>query len=703
MFAKLKQWYLQPTFQYEEEKRVARVLLAIILASLAAFLVTLLVSLYWSDWLTAVAAFIGITLQAGPLFLLSRGDLRTSSLFTSLIMLIETTAMGMIGAGIHDIAIVVYPLILIIASLLDRRNFIVILLLVIASVGWLVFGEVNHLYIPTIYPFVDWADFLIVATILAGGAFTINSMSRNIWEGLSQARVEIAERKRMERALRESEEKYRRDFNNVSDVIYSYDLDLKIINISPSVEKILGYTPSEIIGKTFPELNILAPEYLDLGFSDTLKVFSGETIRSAYEFIAKDGTRIYGEIFGSPSLSKDGQIIGVISIARDITEQKQAEEMRNRRTRELEALYETTLDVITKHDLPTLLHAILERAVALIDTHMGGLYLVRPDDGMLELVTTQNVPENYIGSILAPGDGLSGRVAQTGQPLIIPDYLQWNDRVRAYDSTPFHRTLGIPLKVSDRTIGVITLMDDQRTGSYRDEEIRLVSLFANQAAIAIENARLYENVERELEVRKQAEEDLKRAHEELQAHVTEVEKLQLELREQALCDPLTGLYNRRYLAEMLEHELARVKREKKPMSVIVTDIDHFKNINDNYGHQVGDEFLKRIADLIGSHTRSSDIACRYGGEEFLLVMPGTTVKSAARRAEELRLACTQIQVPHENIKLSVTLSFGVASYPSHGQGAEEIVIKADKALYKSKRSGRNRVTVWDKPKGRKLQ
>jgi diguanylate cyclase (GGDEF)-like protein/PAS domain S-box-containing protein len=703
MFAKLKQWYLETKFRYEEEQRVARILLIIVLVSLAALLATFLAGLSWGDWLTAVAALIGIALQAVPLYLLARGDLRTCSLATSLIVLIETTAIATIGAGIHDLAIIVYPLILVMASLLDRRNFIVIFILVILAVSWLVFGAANHIFTPTVYPSVIWTDLLVVVTILSGAALAVNSMARNIWEGLSQARIEIAERKRVENALRESEEKYRRDFNNVSDVIYSFDLELKIINISPSVEKILGYAPSEVIGKTFPELNVLAPEYLELALSDTLKVLSGEKVKSAYEFLTKDGTRVFGEIFGSPLLSKDGQIIGLVAVARDITDQRQAEEMQKRRTRELEALYETTLDVITEHDLSTLLHAILKRAVTLVDTHMGGLYLVRPDDGMLELVTTQNVPENYIGSILAPGEGLSGRVAQTGQPLIIPDYLQWNDRVRAYDSTPFHRTLGIPLKVSDRTIGVITLMDDQRTGSYSDEEIRLVSLFANQAAIAIENARLYANVERELEVRKQAEEDLKRAHEDLQTHVIEVEKLQSELREQALRDPLTGLYNRRYLAEMLEHELARVQREKKPMSVIVTDIDHFKNINDNYGHQVGDEFLKRIADLIGNHTRSSDIACRYGGEEFLLVMPGTTVKSAARRAEELRLACTQIQVPHENIKLSVTLSFGVASYPSHGQGAEEIVIKADKALYKSKRSGRNRVTVWDKPKGRKLQ
>lgn len=522
MFAKLKQWYLQTTFQDEEEKRVARILLIAVLVSLAALLAIFLAGLSWGDWRTAITALIGVVLQVIPLYLLARGHLRACSLAISLIVLIETTAIATFGAGIHDLALIVYPLILVMASLLDRRYFIVIFILVILAVSWLVFGAANNLFTPTVYPSVNWTDLLVVGTILSGAALAVNSMARNIWEDLSQARAEIAERKRVESALRESEEKYRRDFNNVSDVIYSYDLDLKIINISPSVEKILGFTPDEMIGKAFPELNVLAPEYLDLGLSDTLKVFSGETIRSAYEFIAKDGTRIYGEIFGSPLLSKDGQIIGVVSIARDITE------------------------------------------------------------------------------------------------------------------------------------------------------------------------------------RKRAEEGLKRAHEELQAYVTEIEKLQSELREQALRDPLTGLYNRRYLAEMLKNELARVKREKKPMSVVVTDIDHFKNINDNYGHQVGDEFLRKIASLISNHTRKTDIACRYGGEEFLLVMPGTSIKSAIKRAEELRLECAQIQIPYENKKLSVTLSFGVASYPAHGQGAEEIVIKADKALYKSKRSGRNRVTVWDAPKRRKL-
>jgi diguanylate cyclase (GGDEF)-like protein len=129
------------------------------------------------------------------------------------------------------------------------------------------------------------------------------------------------------------------------------------------------------------------------------------------------------------------------------------------------------------------------------------------------------------------------------------------------------------------------------------------------------------------------------------------------------------------------------------------DIDHFKKINDTFGHQAGDNFLVEIAHLISSHIRGYDFACRYGGEEFLLVMPGTTRKVASRRAEVIRKKIESIRIPRGKKLLKVTVSIGVATYPISGKAAEEIVIKADKALYRSKRSGRNRVTVWDKTMG----
>jgi diguanylate cyclase (GGDEF)-like protein len=176
--------------------------------------------------------------------------------------------------------------------------------------------------------------------------------------------------------------------------------------------------------------------------------------------------------------------------------------------------------------------------------------------------------------------------------------------------------------------------------------------------------------------------------------VAEVEQLQAELREQAIRDPLTGLYNRRYLNETLSREIKQTTRNKKPLSIIAMDIDHFKKINDRYGHPVGDLFLIEIARLIEKHARGSDFICRSGGEEFLMVLPGVTTTIAKKRAEMIRKKCAAITVMHEGKQLQITLSLGVATHPDHGQEAEEVIIKADKALYKSKRSGRNKVTGW---------
>jgi diguanylate cyclase (GGDEF)-like protein len=174
----------------------------------------------------------------------------------------------------------------------------------------------------------------------------------------------------------------------------------------------------------------------------------------------------------------------------------------------------------------------------------------------------------------------------------------------------------------------------------------------------------------------------------------EIEKLHEKLREQAFLDPLTGLNNRRYLSERMTGEIARADRENACLSILIADIDHFKNINDTYGHQVGDKFLVEIAGLLKNHTRGSDIVCRYGGEEFMMVLPGTIAEVAVQRAESFREMCTSIRIPYEDQELKVTLSFGVAAYPVHGKDAEEVILKADKAMYRSKSDGRNRVTLW---------
>lgn len=163
---------------------------------------------------------------------------------------------------------------------------------------------------------------------------------------------------------------------------------------------------------------------------------------------------------------------------------------------------------------------------------------------------------------------------------------------------------------------------------------------------------------------------------------------------QAIRDPLTGLYNRRFLDESLQREIYRANRYSHPISLLMLDIDHFKKINDTYGHETGDAVLKNIALILQKYSRKSDIACRFGGEEFILILPETTLQIAFQRAEELRQAVTDLHVQCEGKTIqNLTISIGVSSYPQHGESLREITSAVDQALYKAKSSGRNKVVI----------
>lgn len=173
----------------------------------------------------------------------------------------------------------------------------------------------------------------------------------------------------------------------------------------------------------------------------------------------------------------------------------------------------------------------------------------------------------------------------------------------------------------------------------------------------------------------------------------EMQALQDKLRDQSTRDALTGLYNRRYLDETLDRELILAVRHSHPVSVIISDVDHFKAVNDRYGHSAGDEVLRVFSGLLKQHARGSDICCRYGGEEFLVVLPRMSQDIAIERAELLRSAFAAAPVPWDGTQLTVTASFGVAAFPHAGRTANELVAAADRALYAAKAAGRNRIEV----------
>ncbi len=166
------------------------------------------------------------------------------------------------------------------------------------------------------------------------------------------------------------------------------------------------------------------------------------------------------------------------------------------------------------------------------------------------------------------------------------------------------------------------------------------------------------------------------------------------LHEQAISDSLTGLYNRRYLGEFLPRVLVRARRSAMPVAVILIDLDHFKRINDSLGHEAGDIVLAAIGDLLKGNVRGGDIACRYGGEEFALVLPATGGDAAERRAEDIRLAIAGLRLSHAEKRLGkITASFGIALFPDHAGDTDSILRVADVALYAAKGAGRNRVIV----------
>jgi diguanylate cyclase (GGDEF)-like protein len=171
-------------------------------------------------------------------------------------------------------------------------------------------------------------------------------------------------------------------------------------------------------------------------------------------------------------------------------------------------------------------------------------------------------------------------------------------------------------------------------------------------------------------------------------------KLREKLQNQSIRDSLTGLFNRRYMEESLEREMRRCDRKRQPLSIIMIDVDHFKRFNDTFGHNAGDAVLRELGHFLQRYVRGSDIACRYGGEEFILILPEASLSVTQQRAEQIKEGARQLNVECSGQQLGkITLSLGVACFPTHGLDGEAVIKAADTALYRAKQEGRDRVVL----------
>ena len=221
------------------------------------------------------------------------------------------------------------------------------------------------------------------------------------------------------------------------------------------------------------------------------------------------------------------------------------------------------------------------------------------------------------------------------------------------------KSLCVPLGSQDETLGLLYLFSHDASATLTDATERFAVTVAEQLSLALSNLRLRES-----------------------------------LKQQSIRDPLTGLFNRRHLEETLALELHRAARRDEPLSLMMFDVDHFKTYNVRFGHDAGDAVLRLISGLVQRHIRAGDVACRYGGEEFVLLQTGMSAGDAFRRAEALRGAVAELSPEHHGTALgTLTISLGVATYPEHAQTGEDLLKRADEALYRAKRGGRNLTVV----------
>ena len=331
---------------------------------------------------------------------------------------------------------------------------------------------------------------------------------------------------------------------------------------------------------------------------------------------------------------------------------------------EIYVLYHISRTIGSVLDLHDMLVQVIDIIQKSIPLERISVYLVDEERKDLELFFYNGL-DLVRKTGLRIGEGAPGRIVERGEHIHLHDLAPFYETLNDFIHHPGEEKregsyIGIALKARNATIGVIG-MDNKSGYGLSVEDMDFMAILSHQLAAGIERSRLFEKTQ-----------------------------------QMSQYDGLSGLYNHRMFKEKLAQEIGRSGRNQKPLSLMMIDIDHFKQFNDDYGHQAGDMIIKDLSKIIRSHTRCNtiDSCCRYGGEEFAVIMPELELDIACKVAERLRRAVEESKfvVSEQKLQGRVLISLGVACMADPGEcGAEELVKKADDALYRAKRNGRNRV------------
>lgn len=495
---------------------------------------------------------------------------------------------------------------------------------------------------------------------------------------------DVTEREQLVTQLAVEQNRLQAIIQNAASGIIVADNTGSIILTNPIAELILG--------RSLPKgSNLAAQEGLELCYPDGSPYLPDDIIltRAAKEGKAFTNVEMLVKASGqdaryilanaTPIYDTRGRRNGAVGVFQDITSRKQHEETLHRRASRAQLLAVLSKAFVEAGlDDRTVLDTITEK----IAEHVGDaciLRLISQDGEWLEPVSfSVNQPEIYerMKQIFATfrqhvSEGPSGIVLRTGKPLLIPNiqaeqarhheprsYWDWLDRYSVYS------LLVVPLHAKDHPLGTLLLLRiksqsaNQPTTPYTLEDLQFFEDLSGRAALAIENARLYEEVQR-----------------------------------LSVTDPLTGLFNRRGLLTLGENELRRAHRFRHPTTMIMVDIDHFKKVNDTYGHAVGDDVLRVVGERLRHSLRTQDILARYGGEEFAILVPECNAQMAELVAERLRLLFENHPVETQSGDIAITVSLGAAVNRMMQEDLLVLLDRADSALYAAKQAGRNCVKV----------
>jgi len=332
------------------------------------------------------------------------------------------------------------------------------------------------------------------------------------------------------------------------------------------------------------------------------------------------------------------------------------------------SMSELTKAITPIQNYETLLQMILDKSAELLKAEQGSLMMLDQETDALFLEAKKGIHQGTSGKIrIQRGEGIAGKVAERGEPILVIN-LESDPRIKQKNRQHYKTRsfVSVPLKIADRVIGVLNLSDKTTGEVFDEEDLKLIQSVATHAAIVMERNDFYNKSE--------------------------------ELKKLTITDSLTGLLNRRYLQERLKDELARSERYGHPMSLLMLDLDGFKDCNDTQGHLFGDKILKDVAETLLKTVRAMDIVARYGGDEFMVILPETQESVAVDIAERLRSSVHQ-GVTHtseeaEPEPCALTASIGIACYPDQGDTVDVLLENVDKALYRAKHKGKNRVEVF---------